>query len=215
MRMIIPTKETIARLIETQHAQKLLTELERDAESELDAQRVAALATIREARARAQREIPALQARVVNRLDNWRAVQKQLLSAEAEHRRAARALTLASDDETSAVTKAEAELIETAPDAVTEISRWLWDEYDRVRRSVETYPAGAIGNPALGQKKRTHVQSNYRSIKRYIDALQAARQEVHRLVLTEPSRAEIEARLVQIQRALPNNIEMEVVEGRH
>jgi hypothetical protein len=208
---LVTSHDFIERLKQTPLARKLIA----DDEQELDAQRAAALASIKDARARSQREIPPLRARVAKCLDTMRVAEKALTSAQHEYAGASRAVTLASDDETSAVTKAEAILLDTAPDAVKKFQRWLWDEFDRLRHTVETYPAGSSGHPALGGRKRTFIHTNSRSVKRYLDAIQAARQEVHRLVLTEPSRAVIEAGLNELHRGLPNSIHMEVVEGQH
>jgi hypothetical protein len=207
----VTSHDFIERLRQTPLARKLIADEERD----LDAQRAAALAAITDARGRAQREMPPLRARVAKCLDTMRAAEKALTSAQYDYARASRAVTLASDDETSAVTRAEAILVDIAPDAVKEFQRWLWDEFDRLRHGVETYPAGSSGHPALGGRKKTFIHTNSRSVKRYLEAIQAARQEVHRLVLTEPSRAAIEAGLVELQRGLPNSIHMEVVEGQH
>jgi hypothetical protein len=207
----VTSNDFIERLKHTPLARKLIA----DDERELDAQRAAALGSIKDSRARTQRELPPLQARVEKCLDTMRAAEKALRTAQHDYAKAARAVTFASDDEASAVTKAEAILLDTAPDSVKEFQRLLWDEFDRLRHSVETYPAGSSGHPALGGRKRTFIHTNSRSVKRYLEAIQAARQEVHRLVLSESSRAVIESRLIELQRGLPSSIHMEVVEGQH
>lgn len=209
----LTTPERLARLIESPRAQKMLAELDQDAEREFDAQRTAGVARIREARTRSEREVPKLRVRTDQARQAVLDADRALLAAQHAYGEAASAQANEGYASNSVIGKEEEALRSSAPEEALEFMRWTWTEFDRVRSSGVADLAASTGNPELGQLRRRSYFTNLPSLTAYVAELKAAREDVLRLIVTEPSRARIRQLVEELRQSLPTVHEELVHQG--
>ena len=213
METTIPTSSEVARLVRSPQAQKILAELDRDAERDLDATRTRAVTAITTAQTKSEQETPKLRANLEKARRAVDDAKKALLVAQAAHAEAYSAVLNASNRTTRALGEQQEILQATTPQEAVDFIRWTWVRFDEARTTGRVEATWRTGRRDLFEKIQHHAFGNVPSVTAYIAALKAAREEVLRLVVTEPSRAKIRDRIQQLRRNLPVISEEVVVEG--